>query len=139
MGNDNGGPILHEVVQRPLHLAFRLGIQGGGRLVQNQDGGVLQKRPGNGEPLLLAAGKPHPGLADHGVEAPRQGLDKVQGIGGTGRRPHLGLGGIAAAIHDVVAHRIVEENGLLGHHGELPAQAVQGQPANVLAVNQNGA
>ena len=40
-----------------LHLCLVFHIQGGCGLVQQDDGGILQQGPGNGDPLPLPAGK----------------------------------------------------------------------------------
>ena len=57
----------HQIVQRRLHQRFRLAVQRGGGLIQNQNRRILQQRPRNRQPLALAAGKPHAPLADHRI------------------------------------------------------------------------
>ena len=54
-----------------LHLIFRVGGTGG--LVQNQDRGIFQDGPCNGDALLFAAGEPGTEVAHLGVVAIRQG------------------------------------------------------------------
>ena len=46
-------------------------------VVEQQDPGVGEQRPGQGDLLALAAGQGQPPLADHGVVALGQGLDEV--------------------------------------------------------------
>lgn len=55
--DDDGGAVLHQVFQRRLHVAFGLGVEGGGGLVQNQDRRVLEDGPCDGDALPLAARK----------------------------------------------------------------------------------
>jgi len=47
-------------LERCLDPTLGLGVQGGGRLVEDQDGGVLEQRAGNREPLALPPREPHP-------------------------------------------------------------------------------
>src|SRR5690606_14016139 len=42
---------------------------------------------------------------------------------------------LGAAVEDVLPHRAMEERGVLRHHADLPAQAVLGHLADVLAVD----
>ena len=49
------GTVHHQVRKRPLHQHFRLGIELGGGLIQDQDGRILQDRPGDGDGKAAAA------------------------------------------------------------------------------------
>ena len=80
VGDDNDRPVFHQVIDGLLDLAFRLHVHGGGGFVQDEDGRVTQDRPGNGEPLLLAAGEPDPPFADVTVVTVGHGHDEVVGI-----------------------------------------------------------
>ena len=66
----------HQRVERGLHRALALGVEGGGGLVEEQDRRVLQDGAGDGDALALAAGERHAALADHGGVALRQGADE---------------------------------------------------------------
>ena len=57
MGDDDAGAILHQHLQGILNGALGDGIQRRGGLVQNEDGGIFQDHPRNGQALLLAAGE----------------------------------------------------------------------------------
>ena len=57
VGDGDGGPPLLSSVQRVLDNLLALGVQGGGGLVQQQDGGVAEHGTGDGHPLLLATGQ----------------------------------------------------------------------------------
>ena len=57
MGNDECGPSFHEVFEGFLHDNFSLGIQSGGRLVQDQNRCIFQQRPGNADTLFFTAGQ----------------------------------------------------------------------------------
>ncbi len=56
-----------------------------------------------------------------------------------GRADHLRVGGVGPAVDDVVAHRAVQQRGVLRHHADLRAQAVLRHVRDVLAVDQDAA
>ena len=51
----DGGAALLRPVQRRLHDALGLCVEGGGGLVQEEHGRVPDERPRDGDPLLLTA------------------------------------------------------------------------------------
>jgi len=55
VSNDDGGPVLHDVLQSLLHLLLRVLIEGTGGFVQDEDLGLPDDGSGNGNPLLLAS------------------------------------------------------------------------------------
>ena len=55
---------LHQPVERLLDHGLVLGVDGGERLVEDQDRRVPQERARDREALALAAGEPRPALAD---------------------------------------------------------------------------
>jgi hypothetical protein len=63
--------------QRRLNLAFALGIQVAGRLIQNQHRRLRQHRARQTQPLSLPTRKRHPALADHRLEPLRQRRDEL--------------------------------------------------------------
>ena len=107
-------------------MPLRLGVQRRGRLVEDQQGRVLEQRPGDRQTLALAAGKQHAILADLGVEALRQVVDELLGVGSL-RRPldFLARRASQVAVGDVVGHAVVEQRDLLGHQGDVAAQVAQ--------------
>ena len=64
-------------------------------------------------------------------------LDKFVCQRGLGGVDHPLLGNIRLAVSDVVAHRVVEEDCLLGHLADLSAQGVKADVAQVMAVDHN--
>jgi hypothetical protein len=52
---------------------------------------------------------------------------------------HVGVAGVRAAVEDVVAHRAVQQRGVLRDHADLRAQAVLRDAGDVLAVDQDAA
>src|SRR5207237_5547018 len=87
----------------------RLGVEGGGGLVEQQDPRVAQHRPRQRDPLALAAGQSRAPLADRGVVALRQRQDELVDLGVAGGGLHLAVTGRRAAQTDVLADRRVEQ------------------------------
>ena len=77
------------------------------------------------KPLPLAAGEPEAALADHRVVAIRHSQDEVMRQRGLGGALHLLLRNVRLPVGDVVAHRVIEQHGLLRHNADLPAQRGQ--------------
>src|SRR5436309_2576414 len=75
---------------------FRPGVDGAGRFVKNQDLGVLQQGPGNGDSLTLTAGEGRAPFADDRVVAFGQRHDELVGIGGACGRLDVSAGGARA-------------------------------------------
>ena len=55
--DDHGGLLFGQGADHPQHLAGELRVQGGGGLVKAEDIGAEGQGPGDGHPLLLAAGE----------------------------------------------------------------------------------
>ncbi len=64
-----------------------------------------------------------------------QHLDEVVRLGTVCSVDHLGVASIGAAIEDVVAHRAVQQRGVLRDHADLRAQAVLRHVGDVLAID----
>jgi hypothetical protein len=58
-----------------------------------------------------------------------QGLDEGMRLGALGGVHHLGLAGVGATVDDVVAHRAVQQRGVLRDHADLRAQLSWVTPA----------
>jgi hypothetical protein len=101
------------------------GVEPGGRLVQDQDGGVAQDRAGDGDPLPLAAGQQPPALADRCLVAAGQGGDELVRIGGLGGGADLRIGRAARPVADVVPDRSGEEQVLLLEQGDVVPERAQ--------------
>ena len=110
-----------------------------GGLVQNQDGRVLQEHTGNGDALLLAAGELDPSLAHIGVVAVLQSPDKAIGPCQPGSLLNFLPGGTGLAIGDVLGHRAAEQVHVLLHDADVLPQALQGDMADILPVDEDAA
>src|SRR5690348_6687020 len=139
VGDDDNGAAAHQVLQSRLHQSLGLAVQGGSGFVEDEDGGILEQGASNGNALALPAGQANAALADHGFVAFGQSFDEVVGQGCLGGFHYTLLGNSGLAVGDVVAHRVVEEHGFLGHDADLRTQRRNGQVAHVLAINQQAA
>src|SRR5262245_11527765 len=113
MGDGEGRAALDEVRNRLLDLLFRLDVHRAGRLVEDQDARVMQDRPRDRDPLLLAAGELVALFANLRVVAVRPRHDEVVRAGGARGAHDLLAGRARLAVGNVLRHRPIEEERLL--------------------------
>ena len=94
VGYDDGSPAHRQFLQSILNEHLGGVVQGGGRLVQNEDGRIFKKYPRDGNPLLLPAGQLDASLADVGVVPLFHRHNKVVDIGFFGRFDDFLVGGV---------------------------------------------
>ncbi len=91
IGTQHGGQPVRDHDRRPagerafergLHRGLGIRVEVRSGLVEHDEVRRLQQQPRNGEPLLLTAGETVAALADHGVEAVRKRLDRLQDLRG---------------------------------------------------------
>ena len=85
MGDDDSGAVGHQAIQCQLHQALGFRIERARRLVQQQQRGIPQDGPGDGDALALAAGQAHATLAEIGIEPLWQAIQefgRMSGLGG---------------------------------------------------------
>ena len=63
------------------HSGFGVGVQGGGRLNEDQGWGLREQGPGQGHPLTLTPGQGEPLLRDHARQPCVQGRKHIRGVG----------------------------------------------------------
>ena len=114
--NRRQGEVAEELVQLDAHLRLRVGVERRKRLVEEEDAGVVGERPGERDPLALAAGQ----LAD--ARTPEVGdLEPLEQVvdGGPAADPEA----------DVAEHvEMGEERVLLEQVADRPALRRQGEP-----------
>jgi hypothetical protein len=133
------GAVLGDGPERVVDGGFRGRVHRGRRVVQHQHAGVRQQRPRERHPLPLTAGQREAALADHRVVAVGQLGDERVGLCGPRRRRDLLVGRVRAAVGDVGAHGVREEERLLEHHADRAAQRRQPQLADVHARHRDRA
>ena len=113
VGDDEARSSAHQMAEALLNqpLAFRVEIAGG--LVENQQLGVGQDRPGDRQSLPLAAAEPHAAFANHGLHTVGHAVDELGGIGGFGGGADFAFGRVAPRIGDVLSDRAVEQKHIL--------------------------
>ena len=94
---------------------------------------------GERDALALPTRQREATLADHGVVAVRQFDDELVRFGRSGRGLDLDVGDVGPSVGDVGPHRVGEQEALLEHDADLPAQRVEGDVAHVDAVDRHSA
>ena len=115
VGDDQQRLALAQLADSLLDITLVVRVHAGCGLVQNDNGGVLQDTPGDGNSLFLAAGEGFTALADYRIVAVRQAHNEVVAAGFPGRLYDLLPAGVRAAHADVVVDGVldVELSGLL--------------------------
>ena len=144
VGDGDDGFAVHHFVEAFLDGGFDFGVERAGGFVEQQNRRVFEHDAGDGDALALAAGEFHAAFANVGIiTAPPFGIgkvgDEIGGFGAFGGGNHFGVGGVGAAVNDVVAHGTVQQRGVLRDQTDLGAQAFLGYAVDVLPVNRNRA
>src|SRR6266571_8875893 len=79
--NDDRRPPAHQTTQWLEDPLAGLGVEVGGRLVQDEDGRVANHRPRNGDPLALTAGETPALLADDRIIPAGEPGDELMRVG----------------------------------------------------------
>ena len=121
MGDDDGRAAGAKLAQRVDHRRLRHRVEGGRRLVEEEDGRVLEQRPRDADALALAPGERRAVLGDVRPVPARQAGHEVVDVGGARRRLDLLVAGVQPSVADVVGDGAAEEDGLLRHQRDLAA------------------
>ena len=95
------------------------------RLIEHQDGAILQKRPGDSNALPLAAGEKYPTFPDSSVVTFWQSANKIMGLRHSGRRYYRLQRRIRRAQTNVIGYRVGKKEVVLRHKRELLHQGVR--------------
>ena len=128
-----------KLAQRVDHRRLGHRVEGGRRLVEEEDGRVLEQRPRDADALALAAGERGAVLGDVRPVPARQPGHEVVDVGGARRRLDLLVVGVETSVADVVGDGAAEEDGLLRHQRDLAAQRTQPVARRVDAVDEDAA
>src|SRR3954454_23710045 len=129
-----GGAPAAEALHRIHDERLGVHVDGAGRLVEDEDGGVAQEGARERYALALAARQPHSTLADRGLVAVGERGDEVVGVGAPRGELDLGGGRVGARVGDVLADTRREEDRLLQDDRQLRAQVGEAQVAQIGAV-----
>ena len=138
MRDNQGCTSLHQVGKSLLHLAFGTFVQIRGRFIKNQDRGVFQQSPRDGDALPLSTGQHKTTLPKHSFVSLRQLINKRICQGGSCRLLDHFHRHQRAPVGNVVAHRVVEQDGFLRDDANLVAQISYMKITKVDAINFHG-
>src|SRR5215469_1135079 len=139
MRDNDDGPSAYDLTHVRLNHAFRLVVERGGRLIEDENPWIGQKRPRNCEALTLTARQRDAALADRCVVAVRHPHDEFVRARQASGRHDLFERDCGVDERDVFADGPVEQDALLQHHADLPTQPGGVDQSRVEAVNQNTA
>ena len=92
--------VRHQAVDRLLYEALGLGVEGAGRLVEDQERWIAQQRPRDRDALALPAGEPRAALAQQGVVGLRELGDELVRVRGAGGAAYLLEREVTTAVRD---------------------------------------
>mmetsp|Transcript_17792 Transcript_17792/g.50704 ORF Transcript_17792/g.50704 Transcript_17792/m.50704 type:complete len:823 (-) Transcript_17792:445-2913(-) len=135
--HDGATGLLDELVQRLLHQRFVLRVQRRCRLVEEEQPGLPEEAPGNGEALALAAGEQHAALADARVVLVLGLQDELVRVGGPASVLEL-LAGVGApeAVGQVLLDGLREELRVLRDEAAHRADGSGREGLHVLPVEE---
>ena len=137
--DDQRGAAPHHLAQRGVDLGLQARVDGRGRVVEQQQPGIGDQRPGQRHPLPLPAGQGKALLADHRVVALGQPDDELVRLGRLGRGDDLLVGRIRAAVGDVGPDRVGEQEAVLHDQADRGAQRVAGHVGDVVPADADRA
>ena len=114
-----------------------MAVERGSGLVKHQDGRRLENRAGNGDTLLLAAGKLQAALAHLGLVSLGRQSNEVVNLGEPRRLLDFCVARFPAAVADVVADRIIKQDCVLRHDPDCRSQRMLRDIANILTIDGN--
>ena len=127
MRDQQRGAVRGQVAQRRVDRGLGRVVDRRRRVVEHQHPRVGEHRPGQGDALPLPAGEREPALADQRVVALGQVVDELRHLRRLRRGDDLLVRRVRAAVGDVGADRVGEEEGVFEHHAQDGAQVRQAQ------------
>ena len=111
--DENGAPRGAQRADRVQDDILRDLVQVRTRLVQDDEGGVREQHPGEGEPLPLTCREPHTPITESGVPAIGKVSKDLRQTRGPGRRVDLDVRHLAGEQGHVVADRAGDDDRML--------------------------
>ena len=138
MGDDHDGGPFSQCGQGLLDRVFAGGVERAGGLVQEIDGGIDQDRPGEADPLLLAAGQPSADLPQVRVVPVGQTLNELVSEGQPARVDDFASGRLGSSIADVLGNRSRREHFRLRDEAEMRSPSLCAEFRGWIASGEHG-
>ncbi len=139
VGDDEGGSSLKHGVEAGLQGFFRLDVDAGGGLVEDQDGGIGEQGSRKGDELFLALTQHRAAFPDFRIVPLGHPADEVVGADDSAGFADLILGGSQFSVTDVVADGSGENETVLHHDSHLGTERVDRHLGDILAIDQHPA
>ena len=138
MGDHKGGPFCHQTVHALLDVLFRSRIDRARRFIEDQDRCPGYRRSRDIKKLSLTLTQIRAVALQNRVIALGQPHDKGMGRCHLRRLNDLLVGGIKPSVADIFHDRSRKQVGILKHHGDVAAQLVPLNMADINAVDGDG-
>ena len=137
VGDRDRRPPADQNGERLLDALLRLGVDVARRLVEHEHPRIVEQRPRDREPLLLAAGQTGPVLAQEGLVGQRLAAEKVVGAGRLRGCKALFDRRLRPAVGEVLPDRSPKEKRFLEDDAEFLTQVVHRQVAEIDAIDRD--
>ena len=138
VGDHKGSPFSHQTVHALLDVLFCSRIDGARRLIEDQDRRLGHCRPRDIKKLSLALTQVRAIALKNGVIALWKPHDKGMGRCHLRRLNNFLVGGIKPSVPDIFHNRSRKQMRILKHHGNVAAQVVPLNMADINAVDGDG-
>ena len=138
VGDHEGGPFCHQTIHALLDMLFRSRIDGARRLIEDQDRRLGHCRPRDIKKLSLALTQVRAIALQNRVIALGKPHDKGMGRCHLRRLNNFLVGGIKPSVPDIFHNRSRKQMRILKHHGNVAAQVVPLNMADINAVDGDG-
>ena len=128
---------MHQLDHRILDVLLGAGVDARGRLIEDEDLRVGQKRPPDREQLPLPLREARARAGEQGVIAIMQVADERMAVAHLRRLDHPRVRGGEVRVFEVPAHRVGKEHRVLQHDGRAAPQAAAGNVADVDPIDQD--
>jgi len=134
VGDEDGGASAHDFAQVVEDFVFRVGVDAGESVVEDEDAGAAQEGAGNGGALFLASGERDAAFAYGSAVAFGEAFDILRDVGSLGGGFDVVERGFAIfcvyAKRDIFANGRAKQKRLLRHKADLPSQRVDRELAD---------
>ena len=136
VGDEDRGATLEQRVEAVLDLRLAAQIEVRGGLVEHEHAWAGEERARQREQLPFARRQGRAALVDEGVEALGETIDQLVQADGAAGLVDLLVGGVGTSERHVRPHRAREQERLLRHDAELPAERLERDVAEVVSVDR---